>query len=198
MVNIFLLALLFKQMQALFRIGKGEPPPIPDSLSKDARDFIVQCLQVNPNNRPSAVQLLHHPFVRRPPPTPSGSASSFIGRRNWEFLSIKTLAAKVTGKTYKLSLFLFVFQIFMLPLKPSLKKKIKKCNINVFKQKNADINNAIVLQVTFVYGVCDFHELFNRRYFKNHKSRLNLKGWYMFDMCVLTVKTWSELTLTKI
>ncbi|GKU87703.1 hypothetical protein SLEP1_g2062 [Rubroshorea leprosula] len=69
-------------MQALFRIGKGEPPPVPDSLSKDARDFILRCLQVNPNNRPTAVQLLHHPFVKRPPPTPSGSASPYLGRQS--------------------------------------------------------------------------------------------------------------------
>ncbi|KAK3419870.1 hypothetical protein EUGRSUZ_G00625 [Eucalyptus grandis] len=54
-------------MQALFRIGRGEPPPVPDSLSRDARDLILRCLQVNPNNRPSAAQLLDHPFVRKPP-----------------------------------------------------------------------------------------------------------------------------------
>ncbi|KAM7478913.1 hypothetical protein LguiA_027126 [Lonicera macranthoides] len=52
-------------MQALFRIGRGEPPPIPNSLSKDAQDFILKCLQVNPDNRPTAVELLDHPFVRR-------------------------------------------------------------------------------------------------------------------------------------
>ncbi|GMH17430.1 hypothetical protein Nepgr_019271 [Nepenthes gracilis] len=32
-------------MQALFRIGKGEPPPVPDTLSRDARGFILECLQ---------------------------------------------------------------------------------------------------------------------------------------------------------
>ncbi|KAK3436868.1 hypothetical protein EUGRSUZ_C01392 [Eucalyptus grandis] len=63
-----------EKMQALFRIGKGELPPIPDSLSRDARDFILSCLRVNPNNRPSAAQLLDHPFVRKPP-TSSGLAS---------------------------------------------------------------------------------------------------------------------------
>ncbi|KAJ0734280.1 putative mitogen-activated protein kinase kinase kinase STE-STE11 family [Helianthus annuus] len=52
-------------MQALFRIGRGEPPPIPDTLSTEARDFILKCLQVNPNDRPTAAQLLDHPFVRR-------------------------------------------------------------------------------------------------------------------------------------
>ncbi|XP_050212500.1 mitogen-activated protein kinase kinase kinase 1-like isoform X2 [Mercurialis annua] len=68
-------------MQALYRIGKGVPPPVPDSLSKDARDFILQCLQVNPNNRPTAAQLLEHQFVKRPLSTSSGSASPFHGRR---------------------------------------------------------------------------------------------------------------------
>ncbi|KAJ6816414.1 putative MAP kinase superfamily protein isoform X2 [Iris pallida] len=51
---------------AFFRIGRGEQPPIPNSLSRDARDFISQCVQVNPEDRPSAAQLLEHPFVRRP------------------------------------------------------------------------------------------------------------------------------------
>lgn len=70
-------------MQALFRIGKGEPPPLPDSLSRDASDFILQCLQVNPGERPTAAQLLDHPFVKRPIPPLSGSASPYhhLGRR---------------------------------------------------------------------------------------------------------------------
>lgn len=69
-------------MQALFKIGKGDPPPVPDTLSQDARDFILQCLQVNPNDRPTAAQLLEHSFVRRSLSTSSsGSASPYIGRR---------------------------------------------------------------------------------------------------------------------
>ncbi|KAK2442314.1 mitogen-activated protein kinase kinase kinase [Trifolium repens] len=66
-------------MQAIFRIGKGEPPPIPDTLSRDAKDFILQCLQVNPDDRPTAAQLLNHPFLHRPL---SQSSSPYIhGRR---------------------------------------------------------------------------------------------------------------------
>ncbi|KAD4179420.1 hypothetical protein E3N88_28011 [Mikania micrantha] len=53
-------------MQALFRIGSGELPSIPKTLSVDARDFILACLQVNPNDRPTAAQLLNHPFVHTP------------------------------------------------------------------------------------------------------------------------------------
>ncbi|PWA91236.1 cysteine oxygenase/2-aminoethanethiol dioxygenase [Artemisia annua] len=51
-------------MQALFRISRGEPPEIPNTLSAAAQDFILKCLQVNPNDRPTAAQLLEHPFLR--------------------------------------------------------------------------------------------------------------------------------------
>jgi len=66
---------VLQQMQALFRIGKGIPPRIPDYLSKEARDFILECLQVNPNERPSAAQLLDHPFLRRTLLSPLSFAS---------------------------------------------------------------------------------------------------------------------------
>ncbi|CAL4926865.1 unnamed protein product [Urochloa decumbens] len=51
---------------AFFMIGRGEQPPIPNYLSKEAQDFIGQCVRVDPENRPSAAQLLEHPFVNRP------------------------------------------------------------------------------------------------------------------------------------
>jgi len=51
------------QTQALYRIGKGEAPAIPYSLSKRARDFISQCVNPNAEDRPSASELLEHPFV---------------------------------------------------------------------------------------------------------------------------------------
>ncbi|GFY89322.1 MAPK/ERK kinase kinase 1 [Actinidia rufa] len=64
-------------MQALFRIGKGELPLIPSSLSSDAQDFIYKCLQVIPEDRPTAAQLLDHPFVKRPLSTFLGPASPY-------------------------------------------------------------------------------------------------------------------------
>ncbi|CAJ1971824.1 unnamed protein product [Sphenostylis stenocarpa] len=68
-------------MQALFRIGRGEPPLVPDALSNDARDFIRQCLKVNPDERPSAAKLLSHTFVQRPLLSQSsGSASPYTRR----------------------------------------------------------------------------------------------------------------------
>ncbi|KAI4296277.1 hypothetical protein L6164_036248 [Bauhinia variegata] len=71
-------------MQALFRIGRGELPEVPDSLSKDARDFICECLQINPNRRPTAAELLNHPFLKRPLLSPFSPASPHV--RKVQFL----------------------------------------------------------------------------------------------------------------
>lgn len=70
-------------MQALFRIGRGEPPPIPDSLSSDAQDFILKCLEVNPDKRPTAAQLLDHPFLKRSSLStfPSPASPHYVGMR---------------------------------------------------------------------------------------------------------------------
>ncbi|CAH8272646.1 unnamed protein product [Arabidopsis lyrata] len=68
-------------VQAQIRIERGTLPDIPDTLLLDARDFIVTCLKVNPEERPTAAELLNHPFVRRPlPSSGSGSASPLIRR----------------------------------------------------------------------------------------------------------------------
>lgn len=66
------------QMPAVYRIGKGTPPPVPETLSHDARDFILKCLRVKPEDRPTAAQLLGHAFVVRPPPltTSAGDESA--------------------------------------------------------------------------------------------------------------------------
>ncbi|CAM8920752.1 unnamed protein product [Rhodiola kirilowii] len=68
-------------MQAFYCIGRGVLPEIPDDLSDDSRDFILQCLKVNPSDRPTAAQLLDHPFVQRPVQTPIGFPSPFYNRR---------------------------------------------------------------------------------------------------------------------
>ncbi|AEE82648.1 putative mitogen-activated protein kinase [Arabidopsis thaliana] len=52
-----------KPIQAAFKIGRGTLPDVPDTLSLDARHFILTCLKVNPEERPTAAELLHHPFV---------------------------------------------------------------------------------------------------------------------------------------
>ncbi|CAH2072592.1 unnamed protein product [Thlaspi arvense] len=66
--------------QALFKIGRGVLPDIPDTLSQDAKDFVIKCLKVDPEQRPTAAELLNHPFVRRPlSSSGSGSGAGWNG-----------------------------------------------------------------------------------------------------------------------
>jgi mitogen-activated protein kinase kinase kinase YODA len=54
-----------QQIAAVFKIGNSkELPPIPDYLSEHCRDFIRKCLQRDPSQRPTAVELLQHPFIQ--------------------------------------------------------------------------------------------------------------------------------------
>lgn len=56
---------LDQQVAAIFKIGNSKDiPEIPDHLSDDAKSFIKLCLQRDPSARPTALQLLDHPFVR--------------------------------------------------------------------------------------------------------------------------------------
>lgn len=49
----------------MFKIGNSkELPTIPDHLSNEGKDFVRKCLQRNPQQRPSASDLLNHPFVK--------------------------------------------------------------------------------------------------------------------------------------
>ncbi|XP_028770819.1 mitogen-activated protein kinase kinase kinase NPK1 isoform X2 [Neltuma alba] len=54
----------YQEVAALFHIGTTKShPPIPDHLSLGAKDFLLKCLQKEPVLRPSASELLQHPFV---------------------------------------------------------------------------------------------------------------------------------------
>ncbi|KAJ4825932.1 Mitogen-activated protein kinase kinase kinase 3 [Turnera subulata] len=55
----------YEGVAAIFKIGNSKDiPEIPDYLSNDAKNFVKQCLQRDPSARPSASQLLDHPFIR--------------------------------------------------------------------------------------------------------------------------------------
>ncbi|PON62895.1 Serine/threonine protein kinase [Parasponia andersonii] len=59
----------YEGIAAMFKIGNSkERPAIPDHLSADGKDFVLQCLQRNPMDRPTASQLLEHPFVKNAAP----------------------------------------------------------------------------------------------------------------------------------
>ncbi|XP_021817530.1 mitogen-activated protein kinase kinase kinase ANP1-like isoform X1 [Prunus avium] len=54
----------YQEVAALFHIGTTKShPPIPEHLSFEAKDFLLKCLQKEPNLRPVASELLQHPFV---------------------------------------------------------------------------------------------------------------------------------------
>ncbi|KAK3002975.1 hypothetical protein RJ639_018730 [Escallonia herrerae] len=54
----------YQEVAALFHIGTTKShPPIPEHLSAEAKDFLLKCLQKEPNLRLSAPELLQHPFV---------------------------------------------------------------------------------------------------------------------------------------
>ncbi|KAM4676123.1 LOW QUALITY PROTEIN: serine/threonine-protein kinase 10 [Discoglossus pictus] len=54
-------------MRVLLKIAKSEPPTLafPSKWSLEFRDFLKKALDKNPETRPSAVQLLEHPFVSK-------------------------------------------------------------------------------------------------------------------------------------
>ncbi|CAK9160919.1 unnamed protein product [Ilex paraguariensis] len=59
----------YEGVAAMFKIGNSkELPAIPDHLSDEGKDFVRQCLQRNPKHRPTAAQLLDHPFVTNAAP----------------------------------------------------------------------------------------------------------------------------------
>ncbi|CAN1129401.1 Mitogen-activated protein kinase kinase kinase NPK1 [Linum perenne] len=54
----------YQEVAALFHIGTTKShPPIPEHLSDEAKDFLLKCLQKEPDFRASASELLKHPFI---------------------------------------------------------------------------------------------------------------------------------------
>ncbi|KAL5200673.1 hypothetical protein ABZP36_021876 [Zizania latifolia] len=54
----------------------SDPPEAPATSSPEFRSFVGCCLQKNPAKRPSAAQLMQHPFVAGPQPLPLAASPS--------------------------------------------------------------------------------------------------------------------------
>jgi len=55
----------FEPVAAMFKIASDTyEPEIPDKLSDEGKYFLLQCFRRDPRSRPTATQLMDHPFVR--------------------------------------------------------------------------------------------------------------------------------------
>ncbi|KAJ3123876.1 hypothetical protein HK098_001576 [Nowakowskiella sp. JEL0407] len=54
----------FNETQAMWRLGGKNAPPIPETASDMAKDFLKSCFTIDPESRPTATQLLEHAYSK--------------------------------------------------------------------------------------------------------------------------------------
>uniref|UniRef100_A0A453HKH3 mitogen-activated protein kinase kinase kinase n=1 Tax=Aegilops tauschii subsp. strangulata TaxID=200361 RepID=A0A453HKH3_AEGTS len=71
----------YEGVAAIFKIGNSKDiPDIPDHLSSEAKSFLKLCLQRDPAARPTAAQLIEHPWVKDQASVRSSRSGSGITR----------------------------------------------------------------------------------------------------------------------
>ena len=85
--------------QALFKIGSFAKPALPDDISQDCIDFLNATFELDYNNRPSADELLQHPFITGEftGPANSAAASTADDTSNSSAANASTLTAGNSG-----------------------------------------------------------------------------------------------------
>lgn len=84
--------------RALFLIPKSEPPRLDGHhFSRSCKDFISLCLRKNPAERPSAEQLLAHPFLRK---ARSSSLKDLLKKKQQETTLEDTEKVVIGGDSY--------------------------------------------------------------------------------------------------
>jgi mitogen-activated protein kinase kinase kinase 3 len=84
----------------MFKIAYSEDvPDIPESFSKEGKDFLRLCLKRDPAQRPSATQLLGHPFLQDHQGTRVTNCNNISPLRNGPSFTAEAWQQKVTYLT---------------------------------------------------------------------------------------------------
>jgi len=99
-------------MRVLLKIQKSDPPRLdyPSHWSKDFNSFLALCLNKDPEQRPSAEELLKHPFIRDA--TDSKPVRDLISEYKAEVVEVLTTDTEEEAPEVSLSIIFYYLQRF--------------------------------------------------------------------------------------